>query len=147
MVKKRINHNKLENYYEEQKKVLDEIEKKNFRIKPLPKYIYKDHEVIKNKLRKKEEMINKEKNKIENIYDDIEIINETKDLKCCLLTSKYLQCRQKVKYKHKNLNKNGENNKRKKNLYFCSTHIKSMAKQDFNVEPRYGYYFESDLYK
>ena len=93
----------------------------------------------------------KEQNKIENIYNDIEIINnskdlKSKDLKCCLLTSKYLQCRQKVKYKHKNLNKPGENNKNKKNLYFCSTHINSMSKEDFKVNPRYGYYFESDLY-
>ena len=89
----------------------------------------------------------KEKNKIENKYDMIEFIDDPEDLKCCFLTSRYLRCQQKVKYNYKDLNKSGEKNKNKKNLHFSTTHINTMAKDNFKKDPRYGFYFESDLYK
>ena len=122
---------------------------KDIVLKPFPKYIMKDHKIIKKKFNKIKEEDNKSKNNYENKYDFIEKImsDEDNEYKCSSLTSSYTRCKQKVLYIYTNLNEPKENNKKKFNVPLCKRHTDMILNSEDKKTLKYGFYFESDLYK
>jgi len=83
----------------------------------------------------------------ENVYSISAELAEEEELQCVCLTSTYTRCKLKVKYIYKNLNREGEKIRYKKNLPFCQKHLKEVMKSSDKKTLRFGFYYESELYE
>ena len=128
--------------------LVKQLEKgRKFRVKNLPKYIVKNNEIINRMCIKQKKILEVESKKPENIYDFVKLVDDPDNkLECCALTKNYKQCKQPVKYKVKNINKDGEDDKNKYNVFFCTQHVKQLADSDDQKSLKYGFYFDSDIY-
>ena len=135
--------------------LIKQLEKsKKFRVRDLPKYIIKNNEIINRICVREKKLVEIDAKKPNNLYDFVTLIDDKEyldnldntELVCSALTKNYKQCKQQVKYKIENLNKDGEDNKHKYNVLFCTQHVKQLAESDDQKTLKYGFYFDSDIY-
>lgn len=69
------------------------------------------------------------------------------DIECSALTNKYMRCERDVLFTINNINDSSEKFKYKKNVPLCKIHTKQILNSPDKKTLKYGFYYESDLYR
>ena len=128
--------------------IINRMKKSIKKNRTMPKYIEKNNKVIHNRFKRDKEKQEKMKNEPENICKSVTKLTpkQKKKHRCACLNSNYYRCNKPVLYIHKNINKKNKRDPKKKNVPFCTRHIKMLLDSKDKKTLKYGYWFESDLY-
>ncbi len=135
-----MEYNKYHKTIIEYEQMVIKLDRQNKKFTEIPTEIKDHYRFVMNKSGGTLDAIHSEIIKLNISDDDVEY-------KCSALASNYERCKQKVKFLHKNINKDGENFKYKKNIPFCARHSKTIIQSSDGRSLKNGFYYESDLYK